>query len=131
MREQRLPRELVRDFMVKSPVSLETWQPVAHARQLMLMHSFSFLPVFLGSWKLLSEAGMARYVRSGGNWAQLLAATIEHASRHGLKLIDAGLLSLMTTFASYLLTATPMNRTRFGSYKMRTRGFAVCFLPLS
>jgi hypothetical protein len=94
MKEQQLPRELVEDFMVKSPVSLESWQPVAHARQLMLMHSFSFLPVFLGSWKLLSEAAMARYVQSGGSWAELLAATIEHASQHGVKLVDARVVEL-------------------------------------
>ena len=94
MKEQQLSRRLVEDFMVKSPVFLETWQPVAHARQLMLMHSFSFLPVFLGSWKLLSEAAMARYVQGGGNWVQLIAATIEDASRNGLKLVDAKVVGL-------------------------------------
>ena len=46
----------VSDFMVKTPVTIELWQPVAHARQLMLMHSFSFVPVFHDNkWKLLSE----------------------------------------------------------------------------
>jgi CBS domain-containing protein len=55
MVEQQIPREVVADFMVKAPVIVEPWQPVAHARQLMLMHSFSFLPVFLGAWKLVSR----------------------------------------------------------------------------
>lgn len=53
----------VGDVMVKSPITVEPWQPVAHARQLMLMHSFSFLPVRLAdTWHLISELGLARYL---------------------------------------------------------------------
>lgn len=94
MKKQGVPRKQVEDFMVKSPVSIEVWQPVAHARQLMLMHSFSFLPVLHGSWKLLSEVAMAKYLNSGGNWNQLLAAPIERAAKNGLKLIDANVVDL-------------------------------------
>lgn len=94
MKEQQLPRRLVEDFMVRSPVTVEPWQPVAHARQLMLMHSFSFLPVQLGSWKLLSEGAMARYILSGGEWKELLSAPIEHAAAHGLELAEATIVGL-------------------------------------
>jgi hypothetical protein len=53
----------VGDVMVKSPITVDSWQPVAHARQLMLMHSFSFLPVCLdNNWHLISELGLARYL---------------------------------------------------------------------
>ena len=102
MKEQDIPRKLVEDFMVKSPVSVEVWQPVAHARQLMLMHSFSFLPVFHSSWKLLSEVAMAKYLNSRGNWNQLLAAPIEHAAKNGLKLIDAKVVDLKTNVTELL-----------------------------
>ena len=94
MRHQQLPRQLVEDFMVKSPVILEPWQPVAYARQLMLTHSFSFLPVPIAGWKLLSETALARYMRSGGNWQDLLSVTIEDAAAKKLRLIDARVVSL-------------------------------------
>lgn len=94
MKEQQLARSLVEDFMVKSPITVEPWQPVAHARQLMLMHSFSFLPVFIGSWRLLSEGAMARYMRSDGQWKDLLSATIEYAAMNGFDLVDATVVEL-------------------------------------
>lgn len=89
MKEQDFPRKTVADFMVKAPVALESWQPVAHARQLMLMHSFSFLPVLMEKWKLVSEVSMAKYLNSGASRKVLLATPIEVASTQGLELIDA------------------------------------------
>lgn len=54
----------VRDYMVKEVVSLEGWHPVAYARKLMLMHSFSFLPVLAnGQWALVSELAIAKYLQ--------------------------------------------------------------------
>lgn len=86
-------RKAVEDFMVKAPVSVESWQPVAHARQLMLMHSFSFLPVRIEEkWKLVSEVSMAKYLSSATSASekkQLLATTIHAASTQKLELIDA------------------------------------------
>ncbi|WP_367649272.1 CBS domain-containing protein [Pandoraea cepalis] len=53
----------VGDVMLKSPITVEPGQPIAHARQLMLMHSFSFPPVRLNNfWHLISELGLARYL---------------------------------------------------------------------
>lgn len=94
MKQQQQPRQRVEDFMVKSPVIVETWQPVAQARQLMLAHSFSFLPVYRDRWSLISESALARYMRSGKDWRTLLSATIEHASANGLALIDAKVVTL-------------------------------------
>ena len=95
MKEQEIARKLVEDFMVKSPVVVEPWQPVAHARQLMLTHSFSFLPVVVnGNWMLISELAMARYLRSGGVWNELLAAPIDAASLQGLTLVKAQVVGL-------------------------------------
>jgi hypothetical protein len=88
MKEQQLPRQAVKDFMVKSPVVLEVWQPVAYARQLMLTHSFSFLPVFKDGWKLLSENGLARYMLASKDWAGALARTIDEAAQE-LDLLEA------------------------------------------
>lgn len=68
---------LVQNLMVSSPVSVESWQPLAHARQLMLMHSFSFLPVRLGdAWCLVSELGLAKYLKEhkgNSRWAESIA----------------------------------------------------------
>lgn len=83
------PRTTVADFMVKSVVLVERWQPVAHARQLMLTHSFSFLPVYLDRWKLVSETAVARYLRGGGDWKRLMSTPIKRAADTGLTLLDA------------------------------------------
>lgn len=94
MTEQQNPRTLVSDFMVKSPVTIEKWQLVAYARQLMLTHSFSYLPVFYeGKWKILSEISLAKYLRSDGIWKAKIALPINLAIDHGLKLYDASVVS--------------------------------------
>ena len=57
------PLRRVGDFMVKSPTIVEEWNLIARARQLMLMHSFSFLPVKIGKeWKMVSELSLAKYL---------------------------------------------------------------------
>ncbi len=99
MRDRDLPRYLVKHYMVKSPVWVEPWQPIAHARQLMLTHSFSFLPVKLGGgWQLISETNMARYLQYGAkrgtSIGDLLSATIEDASVKELSLICAQIVSI-------------------------------------
>ncbi len=77
----------VGNLMVTSPMTVEPWQTVAHARQLMLMHSFSFLPVRLGdSWRLLSELGLAKYL-NGSQRKTRLCESIECASSAGLELV--------------------------------------------
>ena len=80
MTEPHIPQKRVKDFMVKSPVVLEPWQPVAHARQLILTHSFSYLPVYIHGWKLVTEYGLARYLRANNEWAKALSITIEDAA---------------------------------------------------
>lgn len=79
--------QTVANLMVSTPIIVEPWQPVAYARQLMLTHSFSFLPVRLGgSWYLVSELGLAKYLRVGPKM-QLLAEPIEVAHRNGMELV--------------------------------------------
>lgn len=73
------------DLMVKSVVSLEHWQLVAEARQLMLMHSFSYLPVFHEQkWQLLSDVELVRFLAPGEANSQerfrRLALSIEDAA---------------------------------------------------
>ena len=68
------------DYMVREVVVVEEWHLVAHARQMMLMHSFSFLPIRLkGRWKLISEMSVARFLRQGR--ANRLAMSIIDAER--------------------------------------------------
>ncbi|WP_439892497.1 hypothetical protein ACS7SF_08365 [Ralstonia sp. 25C] len=101
----------VGDVMVKSPITVEPWQPVAHARQLMLMHSFSFLPVRLdGTWSLISELGLARYLNVGaGQKAERLGKSIDVAVKDGLELkaVPAETILRATDSTNKPLTATP------------------------
>jgi CBS domain-containing protein len=96
--ETPVTRQLVKEYMVKSPIVVEAWQPVAQARQLMLTHSFSFLPVKLDRWKLVSETAMARYVHFGGplrsSWKERMGTSIEDAAGDGLTLLDAKVVGL-------------------------------------
>ena len=56
--------QTVHDHMVRQTVTIKDWHPVAYARQLMLTHSFSFLPVSIdGDWKLVSEFSLACFLR--------------------------------------------------------------------
>lgn len=80
----------VGNVMVTSPVTVERWQPVAHARQLMLMHSFSFLPVRLNeSWCLISELGLARFLGVNSDSKKTrLCETIESAKLAGMEMVE-------------------------------------------
>lgn len=76
-------KRTVGNMMVKSPITVEPWQPVAHARQLMLMHSFSFLPVrFQERWWLVSELGLAKFLKVKSEIKfQRLGMTVEDAGK--------------------------------------------------
>lgn len=77
--------QTVGNLMVSSPITVEPWQPVAHARQLMLMHSFSFLPVRLGeSWCLVSELRQAKYLSHGARKTRL-SESIATAHQSGME----------------------------------------------
>lgn len=82
----------VGNVMATSPMTVEKWQPVAHARQLMLMHSFSFLPVRLGeSWWLVSELGLAKFLGVNGETKKTrLGQTIETAKAAGMEMVAVG-----------------------------------------
>ncbi len=103
------PRTTVADFMVKSAVVVESWQPVAHARQLMLTHSFSFLPVYLDRWRLISETAIARYLRAPGDWKSLMSTPVGRAADAGLALLEARVVS-PTDSAIELLNHVDLNR---------------------
>lgn len=88
--------KLVRDYMVREPVAVDSWQPVARARQLMLTHSFSNLPVQIGdNWFLITEMGMAKYImRNSATRGEALGRAIQEAAP-SLGLVDA--MAAMTT----------------------------------
>ncbi|WP_186072256.1 hypothetical protein [Burkholderia gladioli] len=96
MREQEHARTKVQDFMVRDAVTVKPWQPVAYARQLMLTHSFTYLPVNIeGRWQLLPEVSMAKFLPRGGPpRRKALACSIEEAAKldeERLILVDAQL----------------------------------------
>jgi CBS domain-containing protein len=102
MVEQKTERTTVADYMVKGPVTVEPWQPVAHARQLMLMYSFSYLPVFIGEWLLVPEVSMAKYLHRHPDRRRLLATPIEEAATNGLDLVKARVVASATVINDVL-----------------------------
>ena len=79
----------VGNVMVTSPITVKQWQPVAHTRQLMLMHSFSFLPVRIDqSWYLVSELGLAKFLGVNNETKKSrLGETIENAKVAGMEMV--------------------------------------------
>jgi CBS domain-containing protein len=74
------PRILVGDHMVKTPISIEPWHPIALARQLMLTHSFSFLPTKIGGrWLLVSERAIVDFLYNKSNRDERLAMNVDTA----------------------------------------------------
>jgi len=70
---QEARQETVGDFMVRSPLCAELWQPLSFVRHSLLANSFSYLPVKQAgnegtTWKLVSDHAVARFLRaSSGN----------------------------------------------------------------
>lgn len=114
MNGANMPRTIVKDFMVKSPIIVESWQPVAFARQLMLTHSFSFLPVQRdGKWMLISEGAIAKYLRRTDlAWKKLMGMDIESASKNGLALLEAQMVGLDQEVTALLDDANDTNPVR-------------------
>jgi hypothetical protein len=90
--------EKVGDFMVRSPVCAELWQPLSFIRQTMLVNAFSHLPVKVENqgkpvWHLISELTIARHLRlksNGGSPKSLMAQSLEDALKeHNLDLARA------------------------------------------
>jgi hypothetical protein len=79
----------VLDFMVRDPVCAELWQPVALARQQMLVNSYSYLPIrFQNRWHLLSDHAIARYLAEAENRRQASRVGIGTASEQGRLTLD-------------------------------------------
>jgi hypothetical protein len=80
----------VRDYMIKAPLVAEPWHLVAHVRQVVLTHSFSFLPMFHeGAWSLVSEMSLVKYLRpkSATDRRRALAQSLSRAIADGLELV--------------------------------------------
>lgn len=103
----------VRDYMVRDPVSLEDWMPVAKARQLMLLHSFSNLPVFVRNrWHLVNEIALASFLRvPSPTRAERLGKSIHEAAALGLVLLEATSLAPDDDADSILAQAVPSQST--------------------
>lgn len=85
--------EEVQDRMVRQVVTIEDWHPVAYARQLMLAHSFSFLPVLVKKeWKLISEISVAKFLRQQRDKRLAMPISQAVAHREPLSLEDAMLI---------------------------------------
>jgi hypothetical protein len=104
----------VSNLMVVSPVTVESWQPVAQARQLMLMNSFSYLPVRIESmWWLISELCLAKYLEVKSQMKkERLGLTIKEAMGSSLELLEVkneDLLTVNMTIAEVLQRASVQN----------------------
>jgi hypothetical protein len=79
----QLRNPTVGDFMVRSPVCAELWQPIGFIRQQMLANSYSYLPVLKDrQWYLISDVAIAVYLgaeREGPERKRRLASTLDKA----------------------------------------------------
>jgi hypothetical protein len=85
-----LDSAVVSDYMVRSPICAELWQPISFIRQQMLANSFSFLPVSTTQgWCLISDVQIATYL---GTVTSTRKGRLAHnLNESGLKLQSAKL----------------------------------------
>ena len=85
---EEVKRLKVGDFMVSTPVVVHPWQTVEHARQLMLLNSFSYLPIWHEQrWWLLSDMAVAQYLRPSWPAHARLKMTLSQAREDGLAFV--------------------------------------------
>jgi hypothetical protein len=84
------------DIMVRNPATAERWQLIADIRQTMLVHGFTSLPTLDGSptkWKLVTDGLLARWLNQPNQppdgRKKRLSATLEHARKEGLQVLEA------------------------------------------
>ncbi len=79
----------VSDFMVRNPVCASMWQPLSFIRQIMLVNSFSYLPVQVEKdgkkdWRLISDFRLAQCLRKKGKVGKVeLIQRLEDAVKSG------------------------------------------------
>jgi hypothetical protein len=95
----------ISDFMVRDPSCVELWQPIAFARQQMLVNSFSHLPICIdGVWHVLSDKSIAIYLAEAVRPKQALRLSIGEAMKEaGLQLDIARCVSPNATVREALL----------------------------
>jgi hypothetical protein len=108
----------VADFMIRTPVVAELWQPLSFVRQSMIENSFTYLPVLRdGEWRLLSDEALAAACRgapapvSNAERARRLALSVEEALNAGLlTLVEPGVLAVPSDSVSSVLARGPGGR---------------------
>ena len=100
--------ETVGDYMVRSPVCAELWQPISFIRQTMLANSFSSLPVDIsnrqeGKWRLIQDVGLAAFLRQvSADRSRRLGLSLEDAIAEGVVVIEPYVCSSDTSVAAAL-----------------------------
>lgn len=99
----------VTDFMVRAPITAAPWHPLSFVRQVMLMNSFSFIPIRgVGirprEWQLISDLELARFLNFGGDnlVKERLSLAVMDAAQQGLELTQAVVLEPEADRASAL-----------------------------
>jgi hypothetical protein len=97
------------DYMIRQPVCAELWQPLSFIRQIMLVNSFSHLPVKATTgqtvrWSLLSDTSVAQFTRttSKNERFERLRMSLANAIEAGLELREASILPPSTTIEDAL-----------------------------
>lgn len=106
--EDEVKRLTVGDFMVSSPVVVQPWQTVEHARQLMLLNSFSYLPIWHDEhWWLIADIAVAKYLRPDWPSKSRLRATLAQAKENELEFMPTKTVDRGTAVADLLSQPTP------------------------
>lgn len=106
--EDEAKRLTVGDFMVSSPVVVHSWQTVEHARQLMLLNSFSYLPIWHDKqWWLIADIAVAQNLRPHCPARHRLKTRLDQARRDGLGFMPTNTVERGTAVTDLLSQPTP------------------------
>lgn len=121
--EEQVKRLTVGDFMVSTPVVVHHWQTVEHARQLMLLNSFSYLPIWHEKkWWLISDIAMAKYLRPEWPAKDRLKKTLGDARQGEDCLLFA---STKPVWQSTPVSELLVGRRQSGLWLVRKKGYPV------
>jgi hypothetical protein len=119
--EEEAKRLTVGDFMMSSPVVVHPWQTVEHARQLMLLNSFSYLPIWSDKkWWLISDVAVAQYLRPHWPAKSRLKKSLCKAHADGLVFAPS-----QTVWHDKVVVDLLKKRVQPGLWLVRKKGYPV------
>jgi CBS domain-containing protein len=77
----------ITNYMVRNPTTASLWEPLSHVRKVMLINSFSYIPIFYDqNWVLISDYHLHSFLKDYGEKQEAgLRLNVKYAFQNGLE----------------------------------------------